>query len=199
MKKINLLMVMLGFVVYPALAQVPPPDHQIGAAVAAAPEDARAGATVLGYDAYGKLITLREGVNALVCLADDPAREGFNAACYHKDLEPFMTRGRQLRAEGKEFKEVFDTREAEVQAGTLKMPTQPTTLYVLSGKEGRYDPASGTVENAHLRFVVYVPYATAEESGLPIQPTGPGQPWLMDAGTHRAHIMITPPRPADGQ
>jgi hypothetical protein len=199
MKKISMLTVMLGLVSLPVLAQVPLPEHQIGAAVAAAPEDAREGAAVLGYDAYGKLVTLREGRNALVCLADDPEEEGFSVACYHRDLEPFMTRGRQLRAEGKAFKEVFDIREAEVQAGTLKMPAQPTTLYVLSGKEGRYDPATGAVEKASLRFVVYVPYATAEASGLPTQPTGPGEPWLMDAGTHRAHIMITPPPPAAGQ
>ena len=197
MKRISLLILMLGFLASDALAQtqIPSAEHQIGAAVLAAPEDARLGAAVLGYDGYGKMVSLREGTNALVCVADDPAKEGFSVACYHKSLEPFMTRGRELRAEGKAFKEVFDTREAEVKAGTLSMPSEATTLYVLSGKEGKYDPHSGTVEKASLRFVVYVPYATAETTGLPVQPTGPGQPWLMDAGTHRAHIMITPPPP----
>ena len=197
MKRICLLIMMVGLLATDAEAQtqLPPAEHQIDAAVQAAPEDARMGAAVLGYDGYGKLVTLREGTNALVCLADDPAREGFSVACYHKSLEPFMTRGRQLRAEGKAFKEVFDTREAEVQAGTLSMPSQPTTLYVLSGKEGTYNPDTGAVEKASLRFVVYIPYATAETTGMPTQPTGPGEPWLMDAGTHRAHIMITPPQP----
>ena len=196
MKRISLLIVMLGVCTIDASAQthIPPAKHQISAAVLAAPEDARPGVAVLGYDRYGKLVTLREGTNALICLADDPAKEGFSVACYHKSLEPFMARGRHLRAEGKAFKEVFDTREAEVQAGTLSMPSQPTTLYVLSGKEGKYDSEAGTVEKARLRFVIYLPYATAETTGLPTQPTGPGEPWLMDSGTHRAHIMITPPR-----
>ncbi|MEC7905826.1 MAG: hypothetical protein VYC82_01235 [Verrucomicrobiota bacterium] len=31
-------------------------------------------------------------------------------------------------------------------------------------------------------------------TALPPAPAGPGAPWIMDAGTHRAHIMITPPK-----
>jgi len=41
--------------------------------------------------------------------------------------------------------------------------------------------------------VVYIPWATAASTGLPIKPAAPGMPWIMDPGTHRAHIMITPP------
>ena len=41
--------------------------------------------------------------NKLICISDDPVKEGFNCVCYHKDLEPFMARGRALKAEGKKF------------------------------------------------------------------------------------------------
>lgn len=81
-----------------AALRVPPPETQIAAAVQAAPEDRRAAAAVLGYDPAGQLVTLRAGTNDLVCLADDPRDEAFSVACYHKDLEPFMARGRELRA-----------------------------------------------------------------------------------------------------
>ena len=30
--------------------------------------------------------------------------------------------------------------------------------------------------------------------GLALSETGPAMPWIMDPGTHRAHIMINPPR-----
>jgi len=40
--------------------------------------------------------------------------------------------------------------------------------------------------------VVYIPWATAASTGLPIKPEAPGMPWIMDPGTHRAHIMINP-------
>ncbi|MFT5773641.1 MAG: hypothetical protein ACI9ZX_003050 [Algoriphagus sp.] len=41
---------------------------------------------------------------------------------------------------------------------------------------------------------MYIPWATSESTGLPLKAYGPGMPWIMDPGTHRAHIMISPPR-----
>jgi hypothetical protein len=120
-----------------------------------------------------------------------------NAAAYHKDLEAFMARGRALRAEGKDRAEIFDIREKEAKAGTLWMPEEATTLHILSGKDGKYNPETGQVENANYRWVVYIPWATSESSGLDVKPAFPGAPWIMDPGTHRAHIMISPPNPAD--
>jgi hypothetical protein len=172
---------------------IPDKENQIAAAVLAAPEDQRAGATVLGYDRNGKLVTLRPGSNNLICTADDPKQQGFGCACYHKDLEAFMARGRELREQGKSHGEIFDIREQEAKAGTLKMPEQPTTLHLLEGADSKYDPATGKVAGANYRYVVYIPWATAESTGLPLQPLVPGGPWIMDPGTHRAHIMITPP------
>lgn len=179
----------------PGCAQnsTPDPDRQIAEAVSAAPEDMRENATVYGYSSQGEFTLIREGSNNLICVSDDPNREGFQSVCYHKDLEPFMTRGRALKAEGKNNLEVFDIREAEAKAGTLKMPGQPTTLHLLEGKTGHYDAASGEVKEAQYRYVVYIPWATAESTGLPIQPVVPGGPWIMDPGTHRAHIMISTP------
>ncbi len=173
--------------------EVPNKEGQIGAAVMAAPEDQRAEATVLGYDAQGKVVTLREGTNNMICLADNPNQNGFSVACYHQELEPFMARGRELKAQGKGPSEIFDIREEEAKAGKLKMPKEGSTLHVLSGKEGKYDPETNQVTGANYRYVVYIPFATAESTGLPLKPMVPGGPWIMDPGTHRAHIMITPP------
>ena len=195
MKKASSLLSILILFCLPSCAQekAPDPEAQINAAVMAAPEEARAGAAVYGYTNKGNLVLLREGTNPLICLADDPNREGFQTACYHKDLEPFMARGRELKAEGKSSGEVFDIREAEAKAGKLKMPEQPTTLHLLEGPGGKYDPETGQVTGAYYRYVVYIPWATAESTGLPTQPTVRGGPWIMDPGTHRAHIMISPP------
>ncbi len=135
---------------------------------------------------------LREGNNNFICMADDPTKEGFSASCYHRDLEPFMQRGRDLKAEGKSSREIFDRREAEVKAGKLKMPEQPSTLFVYSAPAEDYDAKTGEVTGGSFRYVVYIPYATAETTGLPLSPEAPGMPWIMDPGTHRAHIMINP-------
>ena len=166
-------------------------EEQIASTILAAPEERRAGAAVLGYDAQGKLVTLRPGSNDLICLADKPADTRFSAACYHKDLEPFMARGRELEAQGIKGSERNEKyRWKEIKEGTLKMPREPRMLYVLSGKG--YDAASGKVIDASLRWVVYVPFATAESTGLSTK-SKRGEPWLMDAGTPGAHIMISPP------
>jgi hypothetical protein len=90
-----------------------PPAQQVAAAVAAAPAELRDGAAVLGYREKGKLVTLREGKNDMVCLADDPSIEQFHVACYHKALEPFMARGRSLRAEGVKGEQVDTVRFKE--------------------------------------------------------------------------------------
>ncbi|MBD8489250.1 hypothetical protein IFO69_10885 [Echinicola sp. CAU 1574] len=174
--------------------QIANKDEQIKLAVKAAPEESRAEAMVYGYDTAGELVVLRTGTNEYICIGDDPNKDGISVSCYHKDLEPFMERGRALRKEGKDFKEIFDIREQEVKSGTLKMPNDGATLFVFSANQEDYDASTGEVKDGNFRYVVYIPYATVESTGLPLKPEAPGMPWIMDPGTHRAHIMITPPK-----
>jgi hypothetical protein len=179
--------ILLGALAAPAAAQ----SDQSAGAVMAAPQELREGAGVLGYDGSGALVTLRESRNELICLADDPKAEGFSVACYHKDLEPYMARGRELRAQGIVDQKNYDIRWAEVEKGTLKMVREPRTLYVLEGKA--FDAATGTVTEEYRRWVFYWPFATAAMTGLSTKPQA-GTPWLMYPGTAGAHIMVSPPR-----
>jgi hypothetical protein len=167
-------------------------EVQIKSALLAAPLEKRDSCTVYGYSADTQLVLLRKGTNELICVADDPKVPGFSVACYYKELEPFMQRGRELRTQGIKDQQLFDEREKEVKAGTLQMPKQPATLYVYSAKEQEYDPKTGDVKNGYLRYVVYIPYATAASTGLPVKPDVDGMPWIMNPGTHAAHIMINP-------
>jgi len=144
---------------------------------------------VLGYNASGEAVTLRKGTNDLNCLADDPGQKDFSVACYHKDLEAFMARGREL-AVALKGNARHEARWKEVEQGKVPMPREPRMLYVLTGSG--YDAAKGEVTDPYLRWVVYVPYATPESTGLS---TTPGTaPWLMYPGTPGAHIMISPPK-----
>jgi len=174
--------------------QVSDKSVQIKMAVLAAPEDFRKEAKVYGYDASGYWAVLREGSNEMICIADDPKTDGFSVSCYHEDLEPFMERGRTLKKEGKNFKQIFDTREEEAKSGGLKMPSAPATLYVFTADKADFDASKGKVDNTYLRYVVYIPWATQESTGLALKPDVPGMPWIMNPGTHRAHIMISPPK-----
>jgi hypothetical protein len=161
-------------------------EQQIVAAVQAMPAHMHDGATVLGYR-DGKLTTLRKGTNQMTCLAPDPKRAEFHVACYHDGMEPFMARGRELRASGTTGAQVDTVRYAEVKSGKLALPKLPASLYTLTG--GSFDPATGKVTGAGALYVVYVPYATSATTGISDKPSRTS-PWLMFPGTPKAHIMI---------
>lgn len=194
MKKFLLILVLFQIALCTfAQSKVPSKEMQIKLALLSAPEDKRDSATVYGYSPDKEFILLRKGTNELICLADDPGQLGLSVACYHKDLEPFMQRGRDLRKQGKTAEEIFDTREKEVKAGKLKMPRQPATLFAYSSSKEDYNEQTGEVKKGYLRSVIYIPYATTKSTGLPLKPDAPGLPWIMNPGTHGAHIMINPP------
>ena len=186
---IALLLILFTWIV--AAADIPSAQVQIAGAVLAAPAELREGAAVLGYDAQGGRVWIREGKNELVCLATDPTKTAFNVACYHKDLEPFMARGRELLAQKVTGAKRNEIRFKEVEDGKLALPREPRTLYVLTGTS--FDSASGKVQDPYLRWVIYVPFATPESTGLSTKASD-GAPWLMSPGTAGAHIMINPPK-----
>lgn len=172
-----------------AQAPLPTPDAQIAAAVLPLPAEMRAGATVLGYRTRGELVTLRRGTNGMTCLALYAMREDFHVACYQDGLEPFMARGRELRAQGVQGPAVDSVRFRELASGQLRMPAA-ASLYTVSGAAGSYDAATNTVKDGNLLVVVYVPGATPESLGITARPSR-GAPWLMFPGTPKAHIMIS--------
>ena len=165
-------------------------EEQITQAVLPLPNDLRASATVLGYGPDGKLTTLRSGTGGMTCLANNPQSPRFHVACYHKSMEPFMARGRELRTQGVQGEQVDTVRFREARDGKIKLPTQPSVLYSLTGAKDAYDPATKTAKGTPL-FVVYIPYATSESTGLSAIPQR-GTPWVMNAGTPKAHIMFVP-------
>ncbi len=174
-----------------AAPTIPTADQQIAGAVLALPTGLRADARVLGYREAGRLVELRGGTNGMICLADDPAAAAFHVACYHESMEPFMARGRALRAAGVQADQVDTVRFREVAEGRLSVPGVPAALWQLSGPPGSWDPATNALDNVRAFYVVYIPYATQESTGLPVVPA-PGIPWLMFPGTPKAHIMFIP-------
>lgn len=178
--------------IIPYKPDVPNAAMQIKMALLAAPPEKRDSCTVYGYDANNQLAVIKKGSNELICLADNPKEARFSVACYNKNLEPLMEKGRQLRKQGFKGQQLFDERAKEVKDGTLKMPKGPSTLYVYSADEKDVNRAKGEVKNGYLRYVIYIPFATAESTGLPVKASAPGMPWIMDPGTYGAHVMINP-------
>lgn len=189
-RKGSLLSVILVSMTQLACGQSEADRLQIAGAVLPLPEDMREGAAVLGYRAAApdRLVELREGTNDMICLADKPGDENYHVACYHRSLEPFMARGRQLRTEGKERDEIARIRREEIEAGALIFPEHPAALYSRTGKA--FNPETGEIDESRGLHVIYMSYATAEETGLATAPAN-GAPWLMFPGLPWAHVMIS--------
>lgn len=171
---------------------VPSTTAQIKTATLAAPENEKEQAHIYGYTKEGEFVVLREGSNNLVCLADDPKKDGISVSCYVKSLEPFMQKGRELTAAGKNTMEKREIRGEAVAQGKLVMPKEPSMTYIYYGTQEDYNIETGELKNGQFRYVIYTPFATTATTGLPDKPFAKGMPWLMDPGTFRAHIMIGP-------
>ena len=167
------------------------PAQQIAAAVSAMPSNLQAGARVLGYSADGKLMTLRPGTNEMVCVADDPSGKLFHVACYHKSLEPFMARGRELHALKKSREAVDSIRLSDVKSGKYSMPSKPAALYQYFAPRDSVNLTTGVISGAQHLYVIYTPYATYQSTGITETPVA-GGPWVMYPGKPWAHIMIQP-------
>ena len=158
-----------------------PVEQQIAFAVSPAPVPQRPDATVLAYDSAGAVVTLRKGTNDIICIADDQRQSDFHVACYFKELDPFMARGRALRAKHLNHDQIDSVRPALISAA----------LYQFFAERDSVDYTNGTVHGAEYLYVVYTPYATPATTGILAQPLD-GGPWLMYPGTPFAHIMISP-------
>lgn len=189
------LAIVIPFVSASAQTTYPPPAFQIAAAVSPLPEKLRDGARVLGYDAAGKLVALRRGTNDMVCVADDPAGPRFHVACYHRSLEGFMARGRELHAQKKSREAIDSIRLRDVRLGRYTMPSRPAGLYQYFAARDSVDMTTGIINGAQYLYVVYTPYATYNNTGISEAPVD-GGPWVMFPGKPWAHLMIAPQKPA---
>ena len=169
--------------------QVAPPAQQIALAVLPAPTAFREASTVLGYRPDGQLVRLRLGDNGIICLADDPKEPRFHVSCYHQSLEPFMARGREIRAKYGNKRELSDSlRLADIRAGRIKMPNN-AVLYQIFAADDSVNVATATIKSPSYLDVVYMPGATTKSTGLTTDAMR-GTPWLMYPGKPWAHIMI---------
>ena len=181
MKKILIVAALLSAAsLVPAFAQGMSKDEMIAQAVSAAPEELRAGATVVNYDAKGDPVVLRAGTNDIVCTPNQN-KDNYSVNCYAKILRAQHDLQAKDKAMGKDPKATAADVQAAMASGQLPKVPVGTTMYSLSGRNQAM---------ARGMWVVLVPGMTAAESGLPTKPTAAGTPWLMRAGTPGAHIHI---------
>ncbi len=159
-------------------------DQQIAEATKILPEDLRAGATVVTYDATtGARKVLRQGTNFVEC--QPRMADGFER-CYNKSLALRRDFEAKLRAQKKTDEEIQQAVAAAIKAGSLPAPAKAMMSYRGFDKSDR-------IQNL---WVMSLPNATPESVGVSTVSQrdqaldGKGLPWMMLPGTPGAHIMI---------
>jgi len=164
-------------------------DDMVTHATLPLPEDLKAGAAVVTFDAdTGARKVLREGTNMIECQARDE-RTGFTR-CYHKSLAAESNLRAKLSAEGKDFQAVSAGVNAARADGTIPVAPMGSIAYRLYEEDDRLK----------LLWVLRLPNATSAELGMSTAGqrdnslAGKGLPWMMREGTPSAHLMIPRPR-----
>lgn len=162
-----------------AFAQAP--DPAIEKALLPAPQQMRAGATVIKWKSDFTYDTLRKGTNRLVCY-ERPVRAGqpqFSVECTSiANLERVaQSLKTETIADPKERRAAFEAME---KAGKWTKPEFGSVFYNLTGA----DQAT-----ARSHATIAVPGATQQSLGLP-ENGNQGGAWIMDAGTSAAHLMM---------
>jgi hypothetical protein len=160
-----------------ALAQSTP---DLDRALAAAPRQAKEGATVIKWNPDHTYETLRKGTNRIVCYDQSglPSEQPFSSQCTSiGNLERVAQNRRfEMIADRAERQKAIDAAEAN---GSRVKPEFGSVFYTFAGA----DQAS-----ARMHVTIAVPGATTQSLGLPDNPKMGGA-WIMNAGTSTAHIM----------
>ena len=176
MKKVLIALSVLGCILPSAPAQSD--ESLIRETVLPLPESLRAGAEVIQYEEGTRKKVIRKGTNGWICAADDPGGE-FMVLCYYRELQHLYQRARELALQGEGAEERQSILGKEAKSGKLKVPEHGVAFVVRGLNQ----------EVALPLTVVVLPFATAESTGLPTE-IDPHRPWLMNAGTATAHIML---------
>jgi hypothetical protein len=166
-----------------ASAQTPaaPTPPEFEAALAAAPAQLRAGATIIKWKPDFTYEVVRKGTNRLVCMETSglPGQQPFSSECSSIANLERITQNLKFEAETDRAKRTAAIAAAE-KAGTRAKPEMGSVWYSLRGPSR---------EQARGHMTVAVPGATAQSLGIPDNGKQDGV-WIMDAGTSAAHLMV---------
>jgi hypothetical protein len=175
-----------------------PPDF--APALHPLPQPMRAAAGVIELDPQGRPHVLRASSNGMICFLAPVSDTLYDARCYQQQFIVVVERQFQLSDLHVPFDSLRGRIEAEIHAGRIVLPVQPTAGYRCLGPRRAYDAASDST-GAAIRCwqSIHFPFRTAreigliEESQLPDTLHDADQPFVMASGTYWAHVMIVHP------
>jgi hypothetical protein len=178
MKRIVLIAVGVLALAPAAFAQTP--EEHITRALAAAPANMKADATVVAWKADFTYDTIKQGTNKLVCYdqSGEPGEQPFSAQCTSLANLPRVAQNRKFEAIADKAARQKALDEAEAN-GTRVKPEYGSMWRSVSGAE---------LATARTHVTIAMPGATTASTGFPDNNKSGGA-WIMNAGTSTAHLM----------
>lgn len=182
-------------------SEVPPTHYvrlaepeEIALARSAAPEDVSADAT-LWVLRDGEFEIGIEGSNGNHCFVARSQPRSLEPICYDAEAAATVFEWERehfrLRTGGASKEEMEAALARALGSGEIPMPRRPAMSYMMSSGQHLFDPESGRdAGNWRPHLMLYVPYLTIEDIGLPEM-----LPWIQVArpGTPMAHLVVVVP------
>ncbi|WP_246805467.1 hypothetical protein [Mesorhizobium mediterraneum] len=154
-------------------------EEMIANALSAAPESIGKNATVIAFDANGKVRTLRKGTNNFTCIPDDPTNPANDPNCVDANgLEWVMAWVN--KSEPPKGKVGFGYM---LQGGTTPSNVDPFATKPPEGMKWMQEPP-------HVMVFNYGGEGTIKDYPRPGEMADMTQPWVMWAGSPYEHLMM---------
>ncbi|MGH7676441.1 MAG: hypothetical protein ACREMV_14315, partial [Gemmatimonadales bacterium] len=169
-----------------------PRDREIALARSAAPAAVADSATVFVLTARGYEAAVR-GTNGAACYVSRDWLESLEPHCFDAEgaatVMALAMRRIELLHQGRTPADADREIADSLAAGRFRLPRRPAMSYMLSAAQVLYNDEGRRVGAWQPHLMIYYPYLTAADVGLPV---GGGPPGLMvvDPGRPTANIMI---------
>lgn len=167
--------------------------YETALARSAAPPEVSADATVLLYRPGVGYEVGSEGEGDVTCLVDRSRAGALEPHCFDREGGATILRIRLREAELRERGLEPDAIQAEIdrgiRSGELRLPSRPAMSYMMSAEQVLISDDGRNVGAWRPHLMIYVPYITAEDLGLGVEPSTRAAV-VVDPGTALANIMI---------
>jgi hypothetical protein len=197
----------VAFAETPSRTPLLPRAREIELATSAAPPAVADNATIYVLEAAG-YVKVRDGNNGYSCLVsrtDHPL--DLTPVCHDRNgtetvLPPALVRA-EMRARGAGEAEIRAAIAEGFRTGKFRSPKPGGISYMLSTEGYTYDAATATKKKVPPHVMVYAPYTTNADLGIPVARLNEiyqaGMPFLRGEGEPDAYIIILMPswKPSD--
>lgn len=179
------------------LAPILDREREIALARSAAPPEISAEATVLALVRGAGFQVAREGTNGVTCLVNRSWPRAIEPHCFDREgsrtILPVHLREMELKEKGWSKDAIHADIAEGFRTGRFVPPSRPAVSWMQSAAQDLYNDEGAHVGAWKPHLMIYHPYLTPEDLGLPEGPPPGDGPMVVDPGRPTANLVIVMP------